>query len=847
MRYLDDPNLLLWFAQRGAGLHESIARLIRFELERLAQLELAKDTTELTRIRVSAPFAIPRDQMRMLWLLMLSGHVKSRERDWDLHQWITTLKRFGLSPSLRLQLRSLLAPRILLKRPVIWGQEAEKETGDISLRSIVDWELVLASDGVRYSLEELAALDLWRANLPELLDDFQQLLRDALDLERELGGASDRDDRSYWDLPSIREHWQNRYARDWVVLIELLRNAWSALRDRDPVRAIRVARVWFDVPYLTFKRLAFFAASFDGCIESEVWVNWLLADDTWWLWSVGSQREVMRLFVLQGHQLSTNARNRLEAAILTGPPGSMYRKDVDPGEVLKLSTHASWLRLAKLRLSGGNLGADATERLEALTKANPDWRLADNESDEFSHWMSGTGDPDFELSLEVRLAPRTRRALYSWVLEPDAQEGSLRGDNWQEVCRTRFYHCALALCDLARDGKWPVARWSAALQVWGEEGMVARSWGFLAPLVNMMPSEVLGELAHSVAWWLEAASKASDRHESVTLDLAKRMMLQPSLDAGPLDEPVTRAINHPLGHATQALLNLWFKRKPSDNDGLPQELKPVFTALCDSGVTKLRHGRVLLASRLIALFRVDQTWTEINLLPLMDWDMAPLEASPMWEGFLWSPRLYGPLLIAFKKQFLGTARHYSALGEHASQFAALLTYAALAESETYPPREFQAALGQLPQEGLDESARALFQALEGAGEQREIYWTNRVLPFWKGCWPKDLRLASTSISQSVARLAIAARREFPSAVELLAGWFSPIDHPHAVIHRLRESGLADQYPHDALTLLDGIVSEESFESTDLGACLAAIANAAPELVDDGRYKRLEEYRRRHGI
>ncbi len=37
--------------------------------------------------------------------------------------------------------------------------------------------------------------------------------------------------------------------------------------------------------------------------------------------------------------------------------------------------------------------------------------LANNERDEFSHWMSGTGDPDYEESRDVDIAPRKRRDL----------------------------------------------------------------------------------------------------------------------------------------------------------------------------------------------------------------------------------------------------------------------------------------------------------------------------------------------------------------------------------------------------------------------------------------------------
>ncbi|MEN1479537.1 hypothetical protein AAIH16_38880, partial [Pseudomonas aeruginosa] len=127
----------------------------------------------------------------------------------------------------------------------------------------------------------------------------------------------------------------------------------------------------------------------------------------------------------------------------------------------------------------------------------------------------------------------------------------------------------------------------------------------------------------------------------------------------------------------------------------------------------------LLGSRLIALFRVDRSWTEQHLLPLFNWAVDVAEAKAVWEGFLWSPRLYRPLLIAFKSQFLETARHYANLGEHAQQFAAFLTYAALGPTDGYTMEEFRDSIAALPQEGLQESAQALSQALEGAADQRE--------------------------------------------------------------------------------------------------------------------------------
>lgn len=844
VRHLDNPALILWIAQRGGQLHVRLAWLIQNKLDTFASLEQEGNTDELARIQAHTPNAIPRPLLRILWRLLLTGRVKSPQRKPDLYRWKDRLKRDGLTATLRFELREVLAPKVALKKPLSWREDDAETEAPERLKQLVDWELVLASDYVHSCLRDLADTEHWRGALPALLDDFQQLLRDALDLLRELDESDGRSDRSHWDLPSISHHSQNRGFRDWVTLIELLRDAWLVLREIDPARATQIAQAWFEMPYPTFKRLALFAASRDGCVRPDHWVNWLLSDDAWWLWSIDTRRETLRLIVLQGLYLTPQAQGRLEAAILGGPPRAMYQNDIEPERWQDLVNHSVWLRLAKLNSSGTGLGQVAAERFDALSAANPKWRLATNQSDEFPHWMSGTGDPDFEDIREVDLAPRKRGELVAWLKRPQPSQRLFYEDTWLETCRNRFFHCALALCDLAREGQWPAERWREALQAWSEEGRVPRSWRFIAPLVQTMPDELLKDIAHSITWWLVGAAKSLDRHEEIFLDVCRRILALSHQDGMDTGQPVDRALNHPVGHITQALLNLWFKREPSDNDRLPAELEPLFIQLCNTGVAQFRHGRVLLASRLIALFRVDRPWTETYLLPLFDWATNAVEARAAWDGFLWSPRLYRPLLIAFKEQLLDTAHHYAELGEYAQQLAAFLTYAALDPADTYTPQDFQAALGALPQEGLEESAQALVQALEGSGEQREDYWTNRIQPFWQGVWPQYRHLASERIAENLARLSIAARSQFPAALTAVLDWLQPIEHSDFVVHLLYESGLSGRFPEDALLLLNAVIDDQSWAPRELGLCLTAISQAVPALSQDHRYQRLTEYFRR---
>lgn len=845
-RHLNDPELIIWLAQNSDRLHDRWVQLIERNLDHFEDLKRADKMTELNEISIHAPNAIPSPLMQTLWRLLLTGRVKSSLRERGVYRWKENFKRYGLTTRLRLELRELLAPKVRLEKSFRLKVDENTQEDTESTRQLVNRELVLASDYVDLFLKELAG-DRWREVLPQLLGDFQQLLHDALDLLRELGEADDRKDPSYLDLPSIEPHWQNRDFRDWVTLIKLLRDAWLATRESDPVRATRVAQEWFDLPYPTFKRLALFAATQDNCIAPDIWVKWLVCDDAWWLWSVETQRETMRLLVSQGEMLSPEARFELETTILAGPPLAMCGDDVDPDTWERLVNSSVWLLLAKLAHEETVLSPVARTKLSQIPSGYSGWRTErDDEKNEFPLWISGTGDPGYVATRDIDLAPRKRKELIRWLKQSPQVGRPFYEDTWHETCRTRLFHSLFALRDLAQEGIWPSARWQEALQVWSsEKSLVSRSWRFAGLLVHTMPEDELQKIAHSVAWWLEAVSKSLDSHESILLKLCRRVLGLSYEDDVDTEQPVTRAINHPVGLVTQVLLNLWFKREPNDNETLPKDIESFFTQLCNTKVEQFRHGRVLLASRLIALYRVDRSWTQKHLLPLFDWSANPNEAKAAWEGFLWSPRLYWPLLLAFKAHFLQTVYHYAELGEYKRQFVQFLTFSALDEAEGYTTQEFQNAFKNLPQEGLQEAAQALVWALEGSGEQRENYWKNRVKPFWKKVWPKSRELASNGIAESLACLSIAARGEFPAVLKEVASWLRPLEDPHYVLHRLHESNLCDQFPMDTLKLLDTIIGQQSWVPLELKQCLEKIAQACSNILTEPRYQRLDEYVRMH--
>ena len=841
-RHLGNPALLLWLVKQGGKLHADFADRIAYRLDELARLEHHEDHEGLDGIRKDSPDAIPDKRMRTLWGLVLADRVKGLGPDLDLHRWRGRFERDGLTTTLRLELRDLLSPRVLLRAPFAWPfdeDEVEEETG--SIRQIVDWEIVLPASHVHGDLRGLAGNENWTSALPTLLTEFTELLRDALDLMNELGGANDRSDLSYVSQPSIGEHAQNSSFRDWTALIELNRDAWRAAAAVSPDQARLVAEAWSQLPYALFRRLALFAAAQDGVVPRSQGLGWLLADDNWWLWSVETQRETMRLLVALAPQLAEEELATLERAILAGPPRDMYRPDLEEERWTRIQESGVWLRLAKISRNGAELGAPARDRLNEISAKFPNWELAANERDEFPTWTGDAGE------LRVHVAtPRDRDGLVQW-LRDNPEPDDWRPDDWHERCRDDFDEAASALAALAAEGIWPSGRWREALQRWSEDELRERSWRVMAPVLVDVPEEKLQELSHGVSWWLEKQARTFEGQEATFLSLCDRVLALDYEVEEEDDDLVGRAINHPVGHVTEGLLHWWYRSDLEDQGGLSDEPRRLFTQLCDTEVPKFQHGRVLLATHVISLFRVDPEWTIRFLLPLFEWGNSEAEARSAWEGFLWSPRLYPPLMELLKPAFLDTADHYAQLGRHREQYASLLTFAGLDPGDTFGRRELALAMRALPQDALDHAAGAVSRAVDSAGDRRADYWRNRAAPYLRAIWPNTPDAVSESVSENFAEASIAAGEAFPEAMAQVSSWLRPLQYPDRIAHTLHEAQLDTRCPESALELLNRIVAVAARGYfPDLASCLSAVRAAQPDLEQDHRFRRLLEVVRANG-
>ena len=844
MRHLNDPELLLWLVKQEVELQAHLADQIAYRLDELARLEQREEHEALDLIRKHSPDAIPHERMRTLWGLLLANRVKKLGSDLELLRWRGRFAKSGLTTTMRLELRDLLSPRVSLRapfrRPFEKNEvEVEEETGGI--RQLVDWEIVLSANHVHGVLQNLAGDQNWVSTLPTLLTEFTGLLRDALDLMRELGGAKDKSDLSYVSQPSISEHAQNSSFRDWTALIDLNRDAWRAAAAVSPNQARLMAEAWSQLPYPLFRRLAFFAASPHGIVPRSQGLGWLLAENNWWLWSAETKRETMRLLVAFGPQLDQDGLSRLEWAILAGPPRNMYRPDIEEEHWTRMQEREVWLRLAKISHVGAQLNAAARGRLDEISAKHPGWRLAENESDEFSTWRCDPG----ELHVHVTV-PRDRDKLVEW-LRKNPEPDHWRSDDWQERCRVNFDDAASALATLARKGTWPTARWHEALYQWSDDEQREHCWHELAPILVMVPTKTLRELSPGVSWWLRKLAKTFEDHKAIFLTLCNRVLVLDYEDEEEDDDLVRRAINHPVGHVTKALLH-WCRRSDlEEQQGLADESGRVFTQLCDTRVPKFRHGRVLLATHVISLFRMDREWTSRFVLPLFEWKTSEVEARSAWEGFLWSPRLYRPLMELLKPAFLNTADHYAQLGRHREQYASLVTFAGLDLGDIFEKRELALAMQALPQDALDTAAYTFARAVDSVGDQRADYWKNKAAPYLKAIWPNTPDAISESGSESFAKACIAAGDAFPEALAQVSCWLRPLRHPDRIAHSVHKAQLDARLPESALELLNRIVGDAAQGYfRDLARCLSAVRAVQPDLEHDHRFQRLLEIVRANG-
>ncbi|MEO8325289.1 MAG: SIR2 family protein [Nitrospirota bacterium] len=834
--HLQEPTVLSWIIKNGCLLHPNFKDLILRELDN--------------------PDRVFPQSLQTIWRMMCAGVAKGPHHNsgMALYAWAGRFKRHGWNLTLKRELLHLLRPKVQFRDfPFRRSAKQVNSTNQsgleerLQIRDYVDWEIVLAiGDHPWEKFREITAQEKWADGALECLPGFTSSLIEVLDLRAELDGACEKSDLSYIHRPSIIDHRQNNEFREWTCLISLCRDAWLSAATQNPTLAKSEFERWRLIKYPLFKRLVLFAATESTLFDDKEALEILLMENAWWLWSPETRRESYQLLLRLSRDLDPIQKDRLFSRVMDGPPREMYREELEDGEWSEYRDEDVWIRLKTISRDGGTLTPDAMIQLTELETKYPQWQLQPGDRHQFSSWSeSGWG----RIFGQPRTLPTEIDDLIRALETRPINEFSYK-DDWRNICQKMPEQAVSALKSLAKREVWNEGVWREALQTFAEGEANTIFLNEIGPFLLEASNPTVRELQHSFSWWLKSlATVIPESSRYLWLQLLDRILNNADIEVDfTQGDPVGRAINNPLGQVIEALISWWYQSLPEAGMGLPEPVKIRLTMLTNSFPQGLIHGRVIMARQLFSLFAVDPNWTSSVLLPLFDWTTDTVEAQGAWQGYLWNPRISAELLATFKRSFLETAKHYDRLGQHDKQYASLLTVSALELRDQFTADDLRIALNSLPPEGLAEAARILNRSLNSANDRRVEYWTYRIKPLLEEIWPKTASKRSGPESAAFMDICTNADTHFPEAADLLIPMIIKTEDFDLPVIHLAESGLARNYPHKALGLLDAIIDEsEHWPHEDLRTCLNQIRSGEMALATTPAFRRLSEYLDRHNL
>lgn len=819
--HLAHPDLIRWVIESGRSLHPEWADMIHQRLDR----------------EHAPPAAFSK-----VWRI-LSGERHRPILDLDVFSICGRLSSEAWSAALRLDLVGTLTPFLNFRQAWSRPRQLEGESRELGVHDLVSVECaVRAGEMVSTLVKRLAACPNASIALRDLAWELTELLRQALDLLSIVDLANAEWDPSYIQHPSIAPHPQNIHGAGWTWLIELVRLAFQALARDDPDQARLLVQRWIAIPYPVFRRLVLYGATTTAVPGPSQALQFILAQPRQSLWSVTTQLELFNLLPVIWAAVDDPGRQRLAEHVLRGPPRAMYSEDLTPTEWEKARDRAIWERLIRLKPASPPLWTEAVGRLGELERQYPEWRLTGEEHEGFPTWVESRVGLESDYSADALLALDDGQLTELLVSQQQHRRGLL--EQW----RVGVSHDPPRGVKILRSLD---ARRTYAPDVWSEsiagfsalsaEAPIARS---VLDLLTTLPRNLVDACLWPIADLVRSLSKNVPSSLRPAI-LAVWDLALPSAAASVPEitnpERVDAAINHPIGILAEALFDVLRSQRLRRGDGLPDDVRERLERLLGIVGEPGRLARVIIGSRLVLLHELDGKWTRLHLIPFFAWSDAA-EAVGAWKGYLWSPSLTFGLWADLKLHFLDAFGHLPEIGKHSENLAALLAAISIDGEAVITAAEARTCLRSLDDSGRGTVAHWIEKRLEGAGEQAEHLWRDRVGPWIAEAWPKEKLLRGPRSSLNLTMAAILSRAAFPEAQKVITQFLVPLGTGSSLaLQTIVQSGHLESYPHEVLDLLNIVTPDEPEPwFGPLGQCLSRIETARPELAAEPSFQRLKE-------
>lgn len=834
--HLNNPELVLFLQKRGGVLNSQLHSLIEKEISEQRKQKKAENKAYFVELNRKSSDAVLSEEMFTVWSLVLAGYCAYSAPHQNLYSWADEYKKTGITPSLKNKLRKALTPIVTFKKRLSSLDDKDRK----GVRKYLDWDVDLNSSFVHSALEHISKVDTWNSDIYSIFSEVNALLIELMELKSVLGGIDEYTDYSYIYQPSISEHPQNKKYDNWSALIELVRDSWLSLMEKDAIKAKSIVSIWWLTPFPIFKRLALFAASKFPLIAAEEINGWLEQEDARWLWSVSSQRELLQLLPELVKRFDAIEIKRLLVNICSGPKRDWFREDITEEEFRHVVIRGQWLRLEKLKQAGLVFDEEAEQVYRNIMQENPQWALDEDQKEEFPFWM---GDGIYHR--DTSPSPTNEAELIEWLKsKPDHDHWD--DDDWSIRCKIDFKLAQNALLALEADNIWIPERWREALNVWIESKRLSfKAWRSLSKVFLHMDEQKIKDIAWSLSRWLKNNTNCKALTEEQYFSFVDKLLAVPyDFDYEEISDAITAAINHPIGITTESLFIRWYEEKPKDDAGLEDKYRKRFEMLVANESDVYHLSRVILITNALSLYRVSPEWTKKHILPLFKWENRDV-ATLAWRSYLWSPRLHKSFLISIKAELLEAANYYEDLGETKEQYSRFLTYVALQKYDEFKVKELAEAFSSIPESALYEVVSSLSDALTNSGDKYKEYWSHRIKNFLIRIWPKDIDPSEQTVEQ-LALLCINAKEFFGDALELLKHYLKRIDDAEYLVHKLISSEIVELYPKESLDFLDMLITDEPRfrPPSELRRCLDKILARDSRLDMDDAYQHLNNLLRR---
>lgn len=843
IRYLNHPGLISYVLKCRA-LDYSFRSMVSVALDRFSTLKGKNDIKALADIAKRSPFAIPDEYAERVWRLILSGRILTDELAWwqvarclkldlDADRWNFMVKTM---------LQDCLTPRVGLR-----GSFSNKDLGssvNVEDSFYIEFDLnthllsVLGKDKIKAVL---------KGRPEETIEICHSALRQGLGELLYLKPAAERDYAEI-AISSIDKHPQNEErTHEWRFVVDLLRDAWLDLCVTNRAKASDIVREWFRWGGSVFSRLALFASRRSDVVQPYFWLEKLLGNNASLLWDDSARREVCRLLATTSQLLSEDDLKSLVEAIIQGGEACCADGSAD-ARAKMIQDRSVWLRLKKIKMSGVKLPDNGEHCLNGLENKYG-WELGKDEREEFPAWSWSSWNPSASDCIKHDAIPNdSDKRLIQWLSasHDDGDLYFLREDNWGDLCRTNPLLVMGVLKRMCRDnfsGATFLSKMTQTIMCCRDEDLLDYGLDLTTFLCDGTRQDLFRSNVSAIADLCVVAVKKNKISNELLIRIARRIFKCEFEDASARSvasngcEAVAIAINHPVGKIVGALVDKCFPETIHKGDGIQSEYKDLFSEICQNSESRLIHGRVVLATQLLALYVADEDWVREKVFPLLDWN-AYADAGAIWDGAIYLSRIDPPLLQELKSSFLETVKHLGYFKEEKrNRYITLLTYVALRKIRGYTTSILSNVFNDLAVADLNTVARTVLDYIR-SGENGNIVkerWQQDVLPFMRNVWPKDVLKLTDDIRESLAQMAVYSLEDFPEALKFFQYAFTPFSEAYGVFAAIKKTDCHKHFPGEVMSLLRSILDRIIYFSKELTEILNEICTEHPNLERTADY------------